>query len=384
MSSIVKFIRIEWGLLATAFLFIYLNFLAKGINPTSLSPSSSLIVTILIFIIMLIAAFNVVMHADWLAEKFGEPYGTLILTLTVISIEVTLIMTMMLIGRGGPTFARDTMFAVIMIAVNGFAGLSLIVGGLKHKEQKYNLEGASAYIAVIISLVTICLILPNYTISTTVGTLNTFQSVMIIIICMVLYATFLIKQTITHKGYFHFSINRDNKNMVHDPVGSISYHCITLVLCLAFMILLSKNLTTFLDSSFESAGLPKQLACFIIALLVLVPEGVSSIQSAYKNQLQRSINLCLGSAVATICLTIPVVLLISMGIGHDIRLGLDPSSTVLMALIFFCNLGVPFVKTMFSLMLPLIICELFILNWNEGPLIILLFFIIAVSLILSV
>ncbi|MFZ9035494.1 MAG: calcium:proton antiporter [Francisellaceae bacterium] len=335
MSKLFRYSIKESGLLIALVLFILLWGVGDRIAADSIPNFFSYLLSIIIFVVMLICSFNVVKQADWLAERFGEPYGTLILTLAVISIEVALIITVMLAGKGEPTLARDTMFAVIMIAINGFAGLSLLTGGIKHYTQMYNIEGASAYLAVLIPLATICLILPNYTVSTTLSTLSNFQSVIVIIICVALYATFLVKQTITHKDYFQFSIDREEDP--HHPEGRISYHVICLLAGLMVMILLSKYLAAYLQHNIEDAGLPRPLVGFIIAMLVLMPEGVSAIQSAYKNRLQRSINLCMGSALATICLTVPSVLIISLFIGQPLILGLQSSSLLLLVLTFFSS-----------------------------------------------
>ena len=338
MNKAIRLARHEYGIILPVILFILLNFVFQNHSPYKLSHLMVQLTTASIFIIMMICAFNVVKHADWLAEKLGEPYGTLILTLAVITIEVALIVTMMLTGKGDPTLARDTMFAVIMIAVNGFAGLSLLTGGIRHSTQMYNIEGASAYIAVLIPLIMLCLILPNYTLSTEVGTLSSGQSIIVIVVCIMLYATFLVKQTITHRDYFKFSIREEEDEEHRSPIGSVFYHVSMLILGLVVMIALSKNLATFLEYSIQEAGLPSKLGGFIIALLVLTPEGVSAIQSAYKNQLQRSINLCMGSAVATICLTVPSVLIISMLLNEKLVLGLNATATVLMILTFFISL----------------------------------------------
>ncbi len=358
MLKLYRFGKKEYGLILPLVIFLLLNFAFTSLTPSTLLHTGSIIVTFVIFLVMLLCAFNVVKHADWLAEKFGEPYGTLILTLAVISIEVALIVTMMLIGKGDPVLARDTMFAVIMIAVNGFAGLSLLTGGIKHSTQMYNIEGASAYIAVLIPLVTLCLILPNFTVATTEGTLSTSQSVLIIFVCVLLYATFLVKQTITHKDYFRFSIDREEEEH-HNPIGSVCYHVVMLIIGLGIMIALSKNLGNFLNYSIQEAGLPSKLGGFIIALLVLTPEGVSAIQSAYKNQLQRSINLCMGSAVATICLTVPSVLIISLFLGEKLILGLNSTATILMLLTFFISL-ITFTSRRTSVLNGMVLLSVFI------------------------
>ena len=333
-----KFLN-ELGLILAIIVYIILNFGFQNFTPSNLNNFAVLSFTFFIFIIMLYCAFNIVRHADWLAEKFGEPYGTLILTLSVISIEVALIITMMFIGKGDPTLARDTMFAVIMIAINGFAGLSLLTGGLKHKQQLFNIEGASAYLAVLIPLITICLILPNYTKSTSEGTFSSAQSFLVIGVSIVLYVTFLIKQTITHQDYFKFSIEiEEEKPHDDEPAIKTFYHIIALVIGLIVMILLSKNLSLFLDFSIEKVGLPSKLGGFLVALLVLAPEGVCAIQSAYRDQLQRSINLCMGSAVATICLTVPAVLIISQIMNQSLILGMENTSMVIMILTFLISM----------------------------------------------
>ena len=362
MLKLSRLIKLEYGLLLPFVLFLLLNFIFSSLAPQQISHASAISITFVIFIIMLVCAFNVVRHADFLAERFGEPYGTLILTLAVISIEVVLIVTMMLIGKGDPTLARDTMFAVIMIAINGFAGFSLLAGGIKHRTQMYNIEGASAYLAVLIPLITLCLILPNYTIATGTGTFNLIQSIVVIIVCVILYGTFLIKQTITHRDYFKFSLDRSKEEKqqdMHNPMGSVFYHASMLVVGLVIMIALSKNLAEFLEFSIQEAGLPSKLGGFVIAILVLAPEGVSAIQAAYKNQLQRSINLCMGSAVATICLTVPSVLTISLLIGQKLILGLNTTAIVLIVLTFFISL-VTFTSRRTSILNGMVLLSVFV------------------------
>jgi Ca2+:H+ antiporter len=359
LKKLFKFLCSEIGIAIPLAMFILLNFIARDAAPYSLSHLMVKFTTVSIFIVMLICAFNVVKHADWLAEKFGEPYGTLILTLAVITIEVALILTIMLAGKDDPTLARDTMFAVIMIALNGFAGLSLLTGGGKHRTQKYNIEGASAYIAVLIPLAVLCLILPNYTITSEVGTFSAAQAIIVVIVCVILYATFLIQQTITHRDYFKFSIDREEDNAKEYPIGSVFYHISMLIVGLLIMILLSKNLAIFLDYSIHEAGLPSKLGGFIIALLVLTPEGVSAIQSAYHNQLQRSINLCMGSAVATICLTVPSVLIVSILLGNKLVLGLDNTSVVLLVLTFLVSI-ITFTSRRTSVLNGMILLSLFL------------------------
>ena len=358
-KTINKFIKKEYSLLLTISLYIILNIFKTQIDPNNINSLLSSLISIIIFAFLLICSMNVVKHADWLSEKFGEPYGTIILTLSVVCIEAGLIMTIMLTGKGEPSLARDAMFSVMMIAVNGLCGVSLICGGLKYKNQRYNLEGANAFLAILIPIFTICLIMPSFTKTTQDGTLSTFQSIIVIVICLILFGTFLIKQTITHKGYFHFSATE--QEVEHKkPIGSVLYNFIILVIGLTTIILLSKNMAVFLEYKITKASLPYQLSGFIVALLVLTPEGISAIKSAAKNELQKSINLCIGSAVASICLTIPAVLILSMIFHHKVVLGLDNISIMLLVLTFFtCVITFSAKKT--SMLYGMIMTSMFIL-----------------------
>ena len=334
-----RFIRAEYKFIITLLTFLILNVLPYILSSTITTSGTSLTLTITIFIVMLLGIFNIITHADWLAETFGEPYGTLIITLSVITIEVVMIVMVMLIGNDNPTLARDTLFAIIMIAVNGFAGLSLIIGGIKNSGQMYNSQGTSSYIGMIILLVTIVLILPNHTIATSFGTFSIFQSIVVISMCVLLYITFVVQQTITHIEHYKHSYETNvEPEERHKPEGSISYHVTLLILGLLIMILLSKNLSLGLEYNISEAGLPTTLGGFMIALLVLAPEGISSVKAAYNNRLQRSINLCMGSAVATICLTVPSVLIISLVTGKSIILGLGETAIVLITLTFFITI----------------------------------------------
>ena len=308
--------------------------ISMNIDPASLRLWGNVLLMIFIFTIMMISIFNVVKHADVLAERLGEPYGTLILTLSVISIEVALIITMTLIGHAQPTLARDTMLAVVIIAVNGFAGLALFIGGIRHKAQKFNLQGANAFLAVLIPMSVLCLILPNFTYTGHPGEFSPSHAAIMIMLCALLYATFLIMQTITHTDSFTMLNLREKETLdaKHCSANSLIYHVIFLFLSLIGLILLSKPFSLYLNHSLQLLGLPSAFGGFLIALLILMPEGYSAIFSAYDNQLQRSVNLCLGSALATIGLTVPLILGITLYLNQHLILGLTPIETILLLL----------------------------------------------------
>lgn len=301
-----------------------------------------------LFFTILIAAFAVVRHADALAVRLGEPLGTLILTLSVITIEVMMISAVMLTGKSQPTVARDTMFAVAMIVLNGLIGASLLLGGLKHHEQKFNLRSANAYLAVIVPLAILGLVLPSFTTTTESGTLSVGQEAVFAVLFLALYVVFLAIQTVRHRDHFVApetttlpvvgdrppKINPEELSE-HGHAGqvirSVPVHAILLIAYMAPVVLLAKELAVPIDAGINQYGAPVALGGFLVALLILSPEALSGLKAASANKLQRAVNLYLGSVAATIGLTIPAVLVIGVITGQEVILGLDPAEAILLA-----------------------------------------------------
>jgi Ca2+:H+ antiporter len=298
----------------------------------------SAIMFLWLFAVMVWCAFGVVHHGEALAHRLGEPYGTLVLTLAVISIEVTIMAIVMLSGDPNPTLPRDTVMAVLMIVLNGMVGLSILVGAVRHVQQQYNLQGAVVFLAVISSLAIISLVLPTFTSSTPDDTLTPLQGVSFALLTVILYGGFLMIQTVRHHTFFRepaessAAARHEDK---HAAARSTGYHAILLVLTLLPVVLLSKPLAKLLNYGIEDLGAPVALGGIIIAVLVLSPEGLSAYQAATRNQLQRSVNLSLGSALSTIGLTIPTMIAISLFTGIPLDLGLDPAMVVLLVLTLF-------------------------------------------------
>lgn len=294
-----------------------------------------------LLITMLWCAFKVVRHADALAVKMGEPYGTLILTLTVTVIEVTLISAVMLTGDANPLLARDTMMAVVMIVMNGLVGASLLLGGLKHAEQDYQLQGTRAFLTVITPLVVIALILPSFTTSTTEATYTTGQQLVFGLMTIVLFAVFLAMQTMQQKHYFvqpiaaelHQQAGESSRRHLDDH--GVFYHILMLLMTITPIVLLSKKLGAVMDYGITQLELPGALGGIMIAAIVLTPEGLAALKAARNNKLQRSINICLGSVLATIGLTVPAVLTISLLIGQPVILGLGSTGIILIIMTLF-------------------------------------------------
>ena len=298
-------------------------------------PVLLVVIFLWLFVVILWSATSVVRHADCLAIKCGEPYGTLILTLSAISIEVVMISVAMLHGANNPTLGRDSIFAVVMIALNGMVGLCLLLGGLRYREQYYNFQGVNAYLNVIMALAVLGLVLPNFTTSTSGPTFSTEQAIFLAVTSLSLYAIFLLIQTVRHRQYFIDSKGEavaahSDKHPVH--MRSTAFHAAMLLLYLVTVILLAEKFAIPLDNSIEQFHMPQAFGGVMIAALVLSPEGLGAIRASRNNQLQRSINLLLGSVLATIGLTIPAVLTISLITKRPVVLGVQGGNLPLLIL----------------------------------------------------
>ena len=324
----------EWPLLVscgTAALFLWLgaSLLGDLANPL---PFSGIGLWLLGAVVL--SAFAVVRHADVLAAKLGEPCGTLVLTLSVISIEVMMIgAAMTTADNTGSPVARDAMFAVVMIVLNGLVGATLLIGGLRYREQSYNLQGANAYLTMIVSLSVLGLVLPNFTIATHGPTFSPAQGIFLSVMSLGVYGVFLAVQTSLHRHYFLSPDSKLDEHGEHEKSSrSVWYHALFLIAYLLPLVVLSKKLALPIQHGIEVMHAPKALVGFIVAMLVLSPESLSALRAALSNQLQRSVNLLLGSVLATIGLTIPAVLMIGLLTGHPVILGLDPPQMILLVL----------------------------------------------------
>jgi Ca2+:H+ antiporter len=289
-----------------------------------------------LFLVIVWVAFGVVHEAETLAEMLGEPLGTLVLTLSIVVIEVVLISAVMLGSADNATLARDTMYSVLMIVLNGVVGLGLLMGGIRHYEQTYNLKGASAYLSVIVPLTIIALVLPNFTTSTHSGTLSPVQAVMFSLLTIGLYGVFLWLQTGRHRGYFIApDAPIDPMEMEHHRPETLDrkallVHFALLLVNILPIVILAKSLAKVLDFGIEATGAPTALGGIVIATLVFAPEGISALNAIRADRLTRAINLCLGAVASTLGLTVPAVLAISLYTGHPVLLGLSPSGMVML------------------------------------------------------
>lgn len=242
----------------------------------------------------------------------------------------------MLHGANNPTLARDMMFAVVMIALNGLVGLSLLLGGLRHREQYYNVQGTSAYLNTIMSLAVLGLVLPDFTTSLSGPRLTSVQEIFLICTSLILYGIFLITQASRHRAYFLESqdavASADAVDHHAAQMRSTGFHAVMLILYLIVVVILAEKFAFPLDNCIERFGMPQALGGAIVAGLVLAPEALAGIKAAMGNRVQRSVNILHGSVLASIGLTIPAVLLIGMITHRPVTLGLDGGNLPLLLL----------------------------------------------------
>jgi Ca2+:H+ antiporter len=296
------------------------------------SPPWLALVFLWLFAAVLGSALCVVRHAERLAVRLGEPYGTLILTLSITFIEVVSISAVMLHGENNPTLARDTVFAVVMIVLNGMVGLSLLLGGWRHREQHYNLQGANAYLGVIIPLVVLSLLLPDYTQTTPGPTLSFAQEGFLVLVAVGLYAAFLAIQTGRHSGYFTGAAEAAGHAARAEAPPPIAPHAALLVAYLVPVVFLAEQLAHPVDYLIETLRAPAPLGGVIVAVLVATPEAIGAARAALANHMQRSVNIFLGSVLSTIGLTVPAMVLIGHAIGRHVVLGVEHTDLVLLLL----------------------------------------------------
>lgn len=314
----------------------------------SISPATAIIAFFILLFTIIAAAFGVVKEADALAHKLGEPYGTLILTLSIVSIEVILISAVMLGPGEFPTIGKDSIFSVMMIIMNLVIGLCILLGGLKYGEQEYNAQGTTSYLGMIIMLGGIGMMLPNFIEGAGNGMFSNSQAIILSSLIIVLYGLFLFLQM---KGYQHLYI-QPKKGTMEIPYteraiailptdldaklevpksnkNEILIRSIILIAMILPIVLLSHHMATVVDYGIKAANLPPLLGGVLIAIIVFTPESMTAVKAALNNEFQRAINLCHGAFVSTVGLTIPSVLIVGLLAGKTVLFGLNPTEMIL-------------------------------------------------------
>jgi Ca2+:H+ antiporter len=273
-------------------------------------------------------------HAEVVALRVGEPYGTLVLALAVTTIEAGLIVSIMLVGDSQPTLLRDSVQAVVMLVLHGLAGLCIVVGAFRERETRFQVEGAHALLAVLIPMAVLVLVLPNHLISAPGPFYTPLQLGFVSFACLGLYLAFLFIQTRWHQAYF-LPVGVSGASEHERPSGRLTLVSFgLLMLALLSVVLLAESLAPSLEASVEAMGAPHAIVGVVVAMIVLLPESTAAVRAAARNKLQESINLALGSAIASIGLTVPTVAFVSSRIGEPLELGVSSGASVLMALGF--------------------------------------------------
>jgi Ca2+:H+ antiporter len=314
--------------LAAAF---HLGVMSAGHWPLPIKILSLALLVSLIFVSVFVALH----HAEAVALRLGEPYGTLLLTFSVTAIEASVIVSMMLHGENNPTLARESVFSTVMIVCTGVVGVCLTLGGLRHRYQDIKRQGTNAFLAVLMALTALTLILPDYTLATDPGTLSASQLAFVSVLSVLLYAAFVFAQMGRNRGDFVEDLTSGAENgECTNEGGKITVNVLLLFIGLAGIVLLTEQVAGSIENglAFLQVAQADAIVGFFIATLVLMPEAVSAIRAALNNELQRGLNVALGSACATIGLTIPVVAAASLLTGRSLTLGLGSGDTVLVIL----------------------------------------------------
>lgn len=321
---------------------------AGGLSVDEGSLSIRILVGALSSAIMFTTIFVVLDHAEAVARRVGEPYGTLVLTFAVTAIEVSIIVSMMLHGENNPTLARESVFSTVMITSTGVVGICLTLGGWRHRKQAIVRQGTSAYLSVLIALTVMTLVLPTYTQATDPGTFSAAQLGFVSVLSVLLYASFVFAQTVRHREDFVQGQAHDFSTRA--PHESISVSVLLLFSGLIGIVMLAEQVAASVEDTLVAYQVTQSdsIVGALIAALVLMPEAVSAIRASFKNELQRSLNVAMGSACATIGLTIPAVAAASLLTGRGLTLGLPSSDAVLLVLaLFICSVSFGTERTTF-------------------------------------
>lgn len=341
-----SFLRTPWPKLVMAWLVVaVLQLSGQSWLSPDMTPTIAISCFLVLFATILMAAFGVVKEADELAHQLGEPYGTLILTLSIVAIEVILIAAVMLGPNEAPTIGRDSIFAVMMIILNLVTGICLLAGAMRYGEQEYNAPGAVSFIAMTVVLAGVALLVPN-TLPAGNGTFTAFQAIVISLVTVIVYGSFLALQMGRYRSHFmqpapgRMSIRLtepvtrqapDHPTHSHAPKKNI-IHSMVLIGLILPIVLLAHDLAIVIDYGVAQAGAPVAVGGVLIAIIVFTPESITAVKAALNNETQRAINLCLGAFVSTVGLTVPAVLTVGLVTGKTVIFGISPTETILFTL----------------------------------------------------
>lgn len=322
----MKYLKAEFPI-AIALIVLALGF---TLEHTAVEQGSATLWGLLLVILAAIiaVAFRISHHAEVLAMRFGEPYGTLILTLAAVSVEVV-ILIVLLQGEPNPTLARNTVFAAVMFDINGILGLAAIVSGLKHGSSKYNLDSANSFIAMLLVAIGIGMFIPNFVPESQWQIYSVFS----VGVMAIMYLAFLRLQTVEHRRFFEYSDDADDEahDLVHSPNA---LHIAVMISAIVLVGLLSEILSVLLDAGLSGSSLPKAIPAVLVALISASPEILTALRAANRDRMQTTVNIALGASLATVLLTLPVIETIALINGERIVMALTPVQSGMLLLTF--------------------------------------------------
>ncbi len=286
----------------------------------------------ILFAVIIYSALSVAHHAEMLAEKFGEPYGTLILTISAVVVEIVIIVIMMTHSHS-PTLARDTIYSAVMLDINGLLGLAAIIGGIKHGEQPYNVDSSNSYLSMLLVATGIAMVIPHFVTESHHSMYMSFNVVLFVL----LYVTFTRIQVTSHKYFFEYEGGEEEEYHGDEEINAW-YHGFNLVLSIILIGMLSEILAVFMGHTLEHFGMPMAIGAVGVAVISAAPELITAVRAAVDNRMQTVVNIALGASLATILLTIPAVIVVTRIIGMEIELELTPIQGIMMALTFLVSI----------------------------------------------
>lgn len=329
MNNIIKRFSREYSLFLAIITFFTISHFEHTL---ALSVMGNVAGFAILFAVIIYSALSVAHHAEMLAEKFGEPYGTLILTLSAVIVEIVIIVIMMLHAHN-PTLARDTIYSAVMLDINGLLGLAAIIGGIKHGEQAYNVDSSNSYLSMLLVATGIAMVLPHYVAESHHSMYMSFN----VILFILLYIVFTRIQLKSHKYFFEYE-GDEGEHLNETEEINAWYHAVNLILSIVLIGLLSEILAVFMGHTLEHFGMPMAIGAVGVAVISASPELITAVRAAVDNRMQTVVNIALGASLATILLTIPAVIVVTRIIGMELELELTPIQGVMLGLTYLVSI----------------------------------------------
>jgi len=329
MKGFIRNFSREYSLFLSLFTLFAVGYFEHTLSE---STAGNLIGFGILFAVIIYSALSVAHHAEMLAEKFGEPYGTLILTISAVIVEIVIIVIMM-IQEHNPTLARDTIYSAVMLDINGLLGLAAIIGGIKYGEQPYNVDSTNSYLSMLLTATGIAMVIPHYV----APSHHTLYMSFNVVLFLLLYATFTRIQLASHKYFFEYDGGEEEAHHKGEEINAW-YHASNLAISIIMIGMLSEVLALFMGQTLEHFGLPMAIGAVGVAVISAAPELITAIRAAVDNRMQTVVNIALGASLATILLTIPAVIVATRLAGIELDLELTPIQAVMMGLTFLVSI----------------------------------------------